>query len=107
MLGGAFTPLVLCASFDLAYIEMTNFERGTGAQFIKSKSEMDTILSVCLISNKRSKDHTPRAPALSCNFLDLDGIGRRGLILQAAPDHDSPGKGLSAPEMKHFLEWGL
>ena len=35
--------------------------------------------------------------------LDLDGISRRGFILQAAPDHDSPGKGLSAPETKRFL----
>ena len=47
MLGGAFTPLVLCASFDLAYIEMTNFERGTGAQFVNSRSEMDTIYCLC------------------------------------------------------------
>ena len=37
-------------------------------------------------------------PALSCNVLDLDGIGRRGFILLAAPDHDSPEKGLSAPK---------
>ena len=38
--------------------------------------------------------------------LDLDGIGRRGFILQAAPDHDSPEKGLSAPETKRFLYSG-
>ena len=55
------------------------------------------------IYNKRSEDHTPRAPALSCNVLDLDSIGRRGFILQAAPDRDSPEKGLSAPKIKHFL----
>ena len=36
-----------------------------------------------------STDHTPRAPALSCNFLDLDGIGRHRFFLQAAPDHDN------------------
>ena len=41
------------------------------------------------LQNKRSKDHTPRAPALSCNFLDLDGMGRCGFFLQATPDHDS------------------
>ena len=34
-------------------------------------------------------------PAISCNILDfiIDGIGRHGFILQAAPDHDSPEKG--------------
>ena len=36
-------------------------------------------------------------------LLDSDGIGRRGFILQAEPDHDSPEKGLSAPETKCFL----
>ena len=30
---------------------------------------------------------------------------RRGFILLAAPDHDSPEKGLSAPETKRFLWW--
>ena len=30
-----------------------------------------------MLDPKRSKDHTPRAPVLSCNDLDLDGIGRR------------------------------
>ena len=61
---------------------------------------MNYWLATRCIINKRSKDHTPRAPAPSCNVLDLDGIGRRGLILQAAPDHE---KGLSAPETKRFL----
>ena len=32
-------------------------------------------------------------------------IGRRGFILLVAPDHDSPEKGLSAPETKRFLWW--
>ena len=56
-----------------------------------------------ILNNKRSKVLTPRTPALSCNVLDFDGIGRRGFILKAAPDHDTPEKGLSAPERKPFL----
>ena len=42
------------------------------------------------ICNKRSKkSHTP------CACAELD-FGRRGFILLAAPDRDSPEKGLSA-----------
>ena len=40
---------------------------------------------------------------LSCKILDLGGIGRHSLILQAAPDHDSPEKGLSAPESPSYI----
>ena len=34
-----------------------------------SKNLCDTNV---LLNNKISKDHTPRAPALSCNVLDLE-----------------------------------
>ena len=49
------------------------------------------------ICNKRSKNlHT------LCACAELD-FGRRGFILLAAPDRDSPEKGLSAQETKRFL----
>ena len=56
----------------------------------RSSHNFYSLTLLYFIYNKRSKDHTPRAPALSCNVLDLDSIGRCGFILQAAPDHDSP-----------------
>ena len=47
------------------------------------------------IYNKRSKDHTPRAPEAYLTILDSNGIGRRGFILLAVPDHDSPDRLIS------------
>ena len=47
------------------------------------------------IYNKRSKDHTLRAPEAYLTILDLNGIGRRGFILLAVPDHDSPDRLIS------------
>ena len=58
-----------------------------------SKNFVSSDHTKYLLNNKKSKDHTPREPAPSCNVLDLDGIGRHGFTLQAAPDHDSPEKG--------------
>ena len=61
--------------------------------FTKLEVSHPSTVTICV--NKRSKDHT--LYALNCYIL-LRSM-RLGFILQAAPDHDSPEKGLSDPAL--------